>query len=118
MKGYIKERTLQVASHIENTEDTIRKTAQIFNLSKSTVHNDLSKRLKKYDAKMLSISDVVQPETTMTVYEYIRQNLVNQMQTMYLQNAANEIAKSLNTPENVEYKKTGDALIKLLSWGE
>ena len=73
---------------------------------------------KKYDAKMLSISDVVQPETTMTVYEYIRQNLVNQMQTMYLQNAANEIAKSLNTPENVEYKKTGDALIKLLSWGE
>ena len=73
---------------------------------------------KKYDAKMLSISDVVQPETTMTVYEYIRQNLVNQMQTMYLQNAATEIAKSLNTPENVEYKKTGDALIKLLSWGE
>lgn len=52
MKGYIKERTLQVASHIKNTEDTIRKTAQIFNLSKSTVHNDLSKRLKKYDAKM------------------------------------------------------------------
>lgn len=52
MKGYIKERTLQVASHIENTEDTIRKTAQIFNLSKSTVHNDLSKRLKKYDVKM------------------------------------------------------------------
>lgn len=73
---------------------------------------------KKYDAKMLSISDVVQPETTMTVYEYIRQNLANQMQTMYLQNAATEIAKSLNTPENVEYKKTGDALTKLLSWGE
>ena len=73
---------------------------------------------KKYEAKMLSISDVVQPETTMTVYEYIRQNLANQMQSLYLQNAANEIAKSLNTPENVEYKKTGDALIKLLSWGE
>ena len=73
---------------------------------------------KKYDAKMLSISDVVQPETTMTVYEYIRQNLANQLQSLYLQNAANEIAKSLNTPENVEYKKTGDALTKLLNWGE
>lgn len=72
----------------------------------------------KYEAKMLSISDVVQPETTMTVYEYIRQNLANQMQSLYLQNAANEIAKSLNTPENVEYKKTGDALTKILNWGE
>lgn len=51
MKAYIKERTLQVAAHIEETEDTIRKTAQVFNLSKSTVHNDLSKRLRKYDVK-------------------------------------------------------------------
>lgn len=51
MKAYIKERTEKVATHIEKTEDTIRKTAQIFNLSKSTVHNDLSKRLKKVDYK-------------------------------------------------------------------
>lgn len=49
MKSYIKERTLQVATYIEDTEDTIRKTAQVFNLSKSTVHNDLSKRLKRVD---------------------------------------------------------------------
>lgn len=52
MKPYIKERTLQVAKHISETEDTIRKTAQVFNLSKSTVHNDLSKRLKKVDKQM------------------------------------------------------------------
>lgn len=52
MKSYIKERTLQVAGHIKETQDTIRKTAQIYNLSKSTVHNDLSKRLKKVDLKM------------------------------------------------------------------
>lgn len=52
MKPYIKERTLSVANHIVKTNDTIRKTAKIFNLSKSTVHNDLSKRLKKVDAKM------------------------------------------------------------------
>ena len=73
---------------------------------------------KKYAAKMLSISDVVQPETTVTVYEYIRQGLTQQMQTMYLQNATTEISKSLNTAENVEYKKTGTNLDKLLSWGE
>lgn len=52
MKPYIKERTLSVANHIVKTNDTIRKTAKIFNLSKSTVHNDLSKRLKKVDVKM------------------------------------------------------------------
>lgn len=52
MKPYIKERTLEVARHISQTQDTIRKTAKIFGLSKSTVHNDLSKRLKKVDEKM------------------------------------------------------------------
>jgi len=52
MKGYIKERTLEIAKHITQTEDTIRTTAKIFNLSKSTVHNDLSKRLKFYDQEM------------------------------------------------------------------
>lgn len=52
MKPYIKERTLDVAKHICKTEDTIRKTARIFNLSKSTVHNDLSKRLKYVDFEM------------------------------------------------------------------
>lgn len=52
MKAYIKERTLQVAEHIAQTEDTVRKTAGIYHLSKSTVHNDVSTRLKKLDADM------------------------------------------------------------------
>ena len=49
MKAYIKERTLQVARYIVDTKSTIRTTAKVFNLSKSTVHNDLSKRLTKVD---------------------------------------------------------------------
>lgn len=52
MKPYIKDRTLQVARHIAETEDTIRQTAKVYNLSKSTVHNDLAKRLKKVDLQM------------------------------------------------------------------
>lgn len=52
MKSYIKERTLEVAEHIAQTEDTVRKTAQIYHLSKSTVHNDMSTRLQKLDRKM------------------------------------------------------------------
>lgn len=70
----------------------------------------------KYNAKMLSISDVVQPETTVTVYEYIRSNLTQQKQMLYIQQAAQEIADSLNKPEYVEEKKTGAALDKLLEW--
>lgn len=52
MKAYIKERTLQVARYVYETHETVRKTAQIFNFSKSTVHNDLSKRLKKLDKNL------------------------------------------------------------------
>jgi hypothetical protein len=72
--------------------------------------------LEKYDAKMLQLSDVVQPDTTITVYDYIRQNLTQQKQSQYMMNAIKEITKTLNTPENVERKKTGDALLKLLAW--
>ncbi len=52
MKAYIKERTLEVARHIADTEDTVRKTAEIYHLSKSTVHNDVSTRLQKIDSSM------------------------------------------------------------------
>ncbi len=72
---------------------------------------------KKYDAKLLAIGDIIQPETTVTVYDYIRSNLTQQKQTQYLNTAAQEISNSLNTPENVDEKKTGDALDKLLDWG-
>ena len=74
--------------------------------------------VKKYDAKMLGISDVVQPETTVTVYDYIRQNLTQQKQQIYIKNVEADLGKSLHTAENVEMKKTGDALNKLLDWGK
>ncbi len=53
MKAYIKERTIQTANYIIETNNTIRQTAEVFNLSKSTVHNDLSKRLQKIDTKLM-----------------------------------------------------------------
>lgn len=74
--------------------------------------------VKKYEAKMLGISDVVQPETTVTVYDYIRQNLTQQKQQLYVKNLEAELGKSLHTAENVEMKKTGAALDKLLDWGK
>ena len=74
--------------------------------------------IKKYDAKMLAIGDLVQPETTVTVYDYIRSNLTQQKQQIYVNNAANSIAKELHTAENVDMKKTGAALDKLLDWSK
>ncbi len=72
--------------------------------------------IKKYDAKMLSLSDVVEPDTTVTVYDYIRNALGKSKQMEYLQQAAQTIASELVTDANVERKKTGAELDKLLSW--
>ena len=52
MKAYIEKRTLLVANHILDTHETSRKTAEIVNLSKSTVHYDLAYRLKRIDKSL------------------------------------------------------------------
>ena len=52
MKKYRKTRIINEANHIIKTQDTIRKTAGLFNVSKSTVHTDLSERLKEIDKKL------------------------------------------------------------------
>lgn len=49
MKEEIAYRVIKFASHICETHDTIRKTAKIFGYSKSTVHNDVSVKLKRID---------------------------------------------------------------------
>lgn len=71
---------------------------------------------QKYPMKMLGLSDLVQPETTVTVYDYIKQNLTQQKQSQAFLQAVNDITKSLNTKENVDWKKSGDVLNKLLDW--
>jgi len=50
VKQDIQARVLQVARHIIQTKHTIRKTAALFGVSKSTVHIDLSKRLQQIDS--------------------------------------------------------------------
>lgn len=52
MNKDIKTRVLNEANHIIKSQDTIRKTAGLFNVSKSTVHTDLSERLKEIDKKL------------------------------------------------------------------
>ena len=38
-----------IGLYIESTKETIRETATVFGISKSSVHLDVSKRLKKID---------------------------------------------------------------------
>lgn len=45
----IKERVLKEASYIIKTKKTIRDLAKKYKLSKSTIHNDLTTKLKKID---------------------------------------------------------------------
>ncbi len=71
---------------------------------------------EKYSAKMLEIGDVFMPESNITVYEYIKNILTQQKQQQYFAQAAQDIAKSLDIPQNVDRKKTGDALKALLKW--
>ncbi len=47
MKDYMEQRALDIAEYIIESGATVRKTAQVFKVSKSTVHKDVSERLEK-----------------------------------------------------------------------
>jgi len=43
MKDYIRKRVLDICQHILESKNTVRQTAIIFAVSKSTVHKDIPK---------------------------------------------------------------------------
>ena len=49
MKDYIEERAAIFAHYIIDTGATVRKTAKHFNISKSTVHKDVTERLEGFN---------------------------------------------------------------------
>jgi hypothetical protein len=102
---------------IDLTHGGVKIAISLAKKGKNVLAYDLYNTLKSIDAKMLAIGDLVQPETTVTVYDYIRSNLTQQKQQIYMSNAATTLAKELHTAENVDMKKTGAALDKLLDWG-
>ena len=46
MKGLPEERAVALAEYIVEHEATVRRTAQVFHISKSTVHKDVAERLR------------------------------------------------------------------------
>lgn len=49
MKDYIEARVKEIANYIIDTKSTIRKTAEVFGVCKSTVHRDMTDRLPVID---------------------------------------------------------------------
>lgn len=49
MKDYIEERTITLAEYIVENKTTVRDTAKMFNISKSTVHKDVAERIWQID---------------------------------------------------------------------
>ena len=52
MKTYIEERAVELANFIIKSNATVRQTAKKFAISQSTVHNDVTERLKKINPKL------------------------------------------------------------------
>ena len=50
--GTVEDRCVLLARHIIENKATVRSTAKQFNISKSTVHKDVSERLKKVNPAM------------------------------------------------------------------
>jgi len=52
LKDYIEDRVLEVARYIIESQATIRKTASVFGVSKSTIHKDMTERLPKINPQI------------------------------------------------------------------
>jgi len=49
---YIEDRCIALGQHIIDNKATVRSTAQKFGISKSTVHKDVSERLRKLNPQL------------------------------------------------------------------
>ncbi|GIM29686.1 sporulation transcriptional regulator SpoIIID [Clostridium polyendosporum] len=59
MKDYIEERVLEVAQYIIDSKATIRKTAKVFGVSKSTIHKDMTERLPKINPTIAQEAKII-----------------------------------------------------------
>jgi len=59
MSNKLNKRVLDESNYIIETNQTIRKTAQVFKVSKSTIHKDIQERLKKIDINKYKIIEKI-----------------------------------------------------------
>ncbi|MDR3284189.1 MAG: SurA N-terminal domain-containing protein [Treponema sp.] len=114
-------RTPQAAQQLHITADQL---SELFGRAASYVADILETEAdfqfyvvrEKYPARMLTLSDVIQPDSTTTVYEYVREQLSQQKQAQFMTEAIKDITTKLRIPENYQMLKTGAALDALLNW--
>ena len=54
MRDHIRRRVLEITDHMLQTRATVRQTARLFNVSKSTVHKDVTERLPSINKQLAS----------------------------------------------------------------
>lgn len=54
MKGNIDERVIEIARYVISSNATVRETASVFGVSKSTVHKDMTERLPRINPELYS----------------------------------------------------------------
>jgi putative DeoR family transcriptional regulator (stage III sporulation protein D) len=52
MQEYIQKRVLEICTYILETQATVRQAAQVFGVSKSTVHKDMTERLPSLNKEL------------------------------------------------------------------
>lgn len=52
MRDYIRRRVVEIANHIIDTRATVRQAARLYNVSKSTVHKDVTERLPNINKQL------------------------------------------------------------------
>ena len=85
MKDYIEERVLELAEYILENKATVRKTAKIYNVSKSTVHKDITERL--YEINPTLAENVHNVLNQNKAERHIRGGLATREKYLKLQNA-------------------------------
>jgi len=54
VQDHIRKRALDIGHYIIESSSTVRKTAEVFGVSKSTVHKDVTERLPRIDKQLSS----------------------------------------------------------------
>ena len=84
VKGIVEERASMLGEYIIKSQATVRKTAKVFGISKSTVHKDVSERLKYINPKLYrEVKTVLQ---TNKAQRHIRGGLATKRKYLLLRN--------------------------------
>ena len=90
MKDYIEERAAELAQYIIENNATVRSTAKVFNISKSTVHKDVHERLKKINPALYEDAKTILDKNR--AERHIRGGLATKKK--YLQIKTNKFSKN------------------------